>query len=303
MEVLSPAVATGPGPRRLARVEDELARLQAQVARLEAECAALQWAVGHDELTGLANRGMFCALAPPLLGTGRPAVVTVLDLNGFKPVNDRWGHDVGDAVLRIVAQRLAGCTGYDLVARLSGDEFTGIVTGRPDVTGNWWRPAVHALVTAIAEPMPVAGHTVQVTASVGVAPAGPEVPIDELLHRADLTMYRAKAGGGGVATWSEPCVEFTLSPMARYATAPTFDPYRRNRAALAPAGSYLRDDPVWVYRDGSWRPGVVECASRRAVLVTYRLCGGTGTVVDTMTAEYVVARDASDPQLDRRVAA
>src|SRR5437773_7320334 len=230
MEVLSRAVATGPGPRRRARVEDELARLQAQVARLEAECAALQWAVGHDELTGLANRGMFCALAPPLLGTGRPAVVTVLDLNGFKPVNDRWGHDVGDAVLRIVAQRLAGCTGYDLVARLSGDEFTGIVTGRPAFTGNWWRPAVHALVAAIAEPMPVAGHTVHVTASVGITPACPGVPIDELLRRADLTMYRAKAGGGGFATWSEPtasrptasgptasepAVEFTLSPVAR----------------------------------------------------------------------------------------
>ena len=101
----------------------------------------------------------------------------------------------------------------------------------------------------------------------------------------------------------EQSVEFTLSPFARYASAPTFDPYRRASADLAPAGSYLRDDPVWVYRDGSWRPGRVESASRRAILVTYRLCGGTGTVVDTMTAEYVVARNASDPQLDRRVAA
>jgi diguanylate cyclase len=308
MEVLSPAVATGRRPQRCARVEDELARLQAQVARLEAECAALQWAVGHDELTGLANRGMFCALAPPLLGTGRPAVVTVLDLNGFKPVNDRWGHDVGDAVLRTVAQRLAGCTGYELAARLSGDEFTGIVTGRPDATATWWRPAVTALVAAIAEPMPVAGHRVHVTASVGVAPACPAVPIDELLRRADLAMYRAKAGGGGFAIWCDPTasersVEFTVSPCARYATAPTFDPCRRDSASSAPAGSYLRGDPVWVYRAGAWRPGVVECASHRAVLVTYRLCGGTGTVVDTMTAEYVVARAASDPQLDRRVAA
>src|SRR2546421_2466528 len=301
MEVLSP------------RVEDELARLQAQVARLEAECAAVQWAVGHDELTGLANRGMFCALAPPLLGTGRPAVVTVLDLNGFKPVNDRWGHDVGDAVLRIVAQRLAGGTGYDLVARLSGDEFTGIVSGRSAAAGNWWRPAVTALLAAIAEPMPVAGRAVRVTASVGVAPACPEVPVDELLRRADLAMYRAKAHGGGFATWSEPTVseptvsrqsvELTLSPFARYATAPSFDPHRRNRADLAPAGSYRPGDPVWVYREGGWRPGVVESASGRAVLVTYRLRGGTGTVVDTMTAEYVVARDAADPQLDRRVAA
>ena len=55
-----------------------------------------------------------------------------------------------------------------------------------------------------------------------------------------------------------------------------------------------------MYRDGAWRPGVVENASGRAVLVTYRHAGGTGTVVDTMTAEYVVARAAVDPQLDRR---
>ena len=306
MEVLSPAVGTGTRSQR--NREAELARLQAQVARLEAERAALQWAVGHDELTGLANRGLFCSLAPPLLRTGQPAVVIVLDLNGFKPINDRWGHDVGDCVLQTVARRLAGCTACDLVARLSGDEFTGVSTSpTPDCCPvTWWRPAVSALVTAIAEPIPLAGELVRVTGSVGVAPAQDGVPIDELLRRADLAMYRAKGTGGGFATWCEAgtdrprTVEFTLAPLVQHATAPTVDPQRRDPAGVAPAGSYRRDDPVWVYRDGAWRPGVVENASGRAVLVTYRHAGGTGTVVDTMTAEYVVARAAVDPQLDRR---
>ena len=303
MDVLSPAV--GGGPRRYA--EAELSKLQAQVARLEAERAALQWAVGHDELTGLANRGLFCALAPRLLDAGRPAVVMVLDLNGFKPINDRWGHDAGDCVLRTVAQRLAACAACNVVARLSGDEFSGLATsGAPDCPANWWRPAVETLVATIAEPMPVAGRVVQVTGSVGVAAAHDGVPVAELLRRADLAMYRAKARGGGFATWREPTpdrpcsVELNLSPLVQHCTAPTLDPQCRDRADLAPAGSYQRDDPVWVYRDGAWRPGVVENASPRAVLVTYRHAGGTGTVVDTMTAEYVVARNAVDPQLDRR---
>jgi diguanylate cyclase (GGDEF)-like protein len=305
MAVLSPAVGIGTGPERYAGAE--LTRLRAQVARLEAERAALQWAVGHDELTGLANRGLFCTLAPPLLGTGRPAVVMVLDLNGFKPINDRWGHDVGDCVLRTVGQRLAACTACDLVARLSGDEFTGISTSRArDCAATWWRPAVTALVAAVAEPMLVAGRVVSVTGSVGVALAQDGVPVHELLRRADLAMYRAKAGGGGFAAWSEvaadrpPTVEFTLSPLGQPGAAPTLDPHHRDSADLASAGTYRRDDPVWIYRDGAWRPGVVENASRRAVLVTYRHGAATGTVVDTVTAEYVAARNGVDPQLDRR---
>jgi hypothetical protein len=69
---------------------------------------------------------------------------------------------------------------------------------------------------------------------------------------------------------------------------------------VAPANSYRRDDPVWVYREGAWRPGVVESASGWAVMATYRYAGGTGTVVDTMAAEYVLARTVADAQLDSK---
>jgi len=176
--------------------ETELARLRAQVAWLEAERAALWWAVFHDELTGLANRrGLREFAAPVLRERGRPAAVIALDLNGFKPVNDRFGHAVGDRVLCVVARRLVRCVG-DLAARLGGDEFAAVLTSpHPSVYGQWWKPAVAALSTAIAQPVPVVGETVAVTASIGVAPVRADAPIAELLRNADHAMYQAKTSG------------------------------------------------------------------------------------------------------------
>jgi diguanylate cyclase (GGDEF)-like protein len=318
MDVLSPVVAAEPGPERCApSAEAELARLRAHVAWLEAERAALWWAATHDELTGLANRRLFCTLAPPLMCAERPSAVVVLDLNGFKPINDALGHEVGDRVLQIVAQRMVSCVGHDLVARLGGDEFTSVLTSpHRQPCAQWWRPAVIALAAAIAEPMPVAGHLLSVTASVGVALACEEILIGELLRQADLAMYQAKASGSRYALWDRHGVDGVITPRASRIVeialahpvddpadepaAPTREPHRRDPAAVAPAGTYKRNDPVWVYRQGAWRPGVVESASHRAVMATYRSAAGSGTGVDTMTPEYVLARHATDPQLDRR---
>ncbi|WP_432824665.1 GGDEF domain-containing protein [Dactylosporangium sp. CA-092794] len=180
-----------------AGVEAELARLRAQVALLEAERAALWWETNHDELTGLANRRRLNALGPKLLGrTGRCAVV-VLDLNGFKPINDRYGHAVGDQVLRTVGGRLSRCVGNDLAVRLSGDEFAAILTETPPAgpgPGGHWTAPVSAIADAIAEPMTIDDTELTVTASIGVATAdGGTTTIAELIRRADLAMYRAKA--------------------------------------------------------------------------------------------------------------
>jgi hypothetical protein len=81
--------------------------------------------------------------------------------------------------------------------------------------------------------------------------------------------------------------------------APTIEPGHRDPRAIASASTYSHADPVWVYRAGGWHPGVVETASSRAAMVTYRPVGSRGTCVDTFTAESLDARADRDPQLDR----
>lgn len=359
MNTLNPAVVHTGQPQHVPTgAEEELSRLRAQVAWLQTERAALSWAVGHDELTGLPNRRLFYTLASPLLHqAGRSAVVLVLDLNGFKPINDSFGHDTGDIVLRIIGQRLAACIGDDLVARLGGDEFAAILTdyrGQPG-TG-WWRAAVARISAAIAEPMPVANRILTVTASIGVAPAQGDRPIEDLVRAADLAMYGAKATGRSHLTWTsgevsdgvigqppgQPAlladgdgpeltagryvyldaataadstgqdedrgrgiqiVELTVWVSGQQARHPSSAPTRasvsREPAQAAPASTYQPGDRVWVYRNGAWRPGVVEAVASMAVMATYRCADGQGTAVDTMSARYVLPRADMDAQLDQ----
>ncbi len=79
--------------------------------------------------------------------------------------------------------------------------------------------------------------------------------------------------------------------------SPPIAPPERDPADVAPTGTYRKDDPVWVYRDG-WHAGVIEAASDRAVTVTYRPGSHRGTGVDTFTAAYVSRRSVQDPTLD-----
>jgi len=173
----------------------ELARLRAQVARLESERAALWRALHHDDLTGLANRRLLDMVGPSMLRAAARYAVLVLDLDGFKPVNDRFGHAVGDEVLRTVGRRLAGCLAGDLAVRLSGDEFAAVLT-ESSLAGAYrdWPALVGAIWSAVAEPMTIGGNRLVVTASIGVttdtqAPAS----MTDLIRRADLAMYHAKA--------------------------------------------------------------------------------------------------------------
>src|SRR6266508_592817 len=152
MEFPSPAARIGVDLRgSTSSTEAELARLRAQVAWLRAERAALWWAVGHDDLTGLPNRRLFYTLAPRLLREGSATTVIVLDLNGFKPINDTCGHGTGDEVLRTVAKRLSSSTAGNLVARLGGDEFAAVLRdpGPRGEDGQWWQPVLAALSRAI----------------------------------------------------------------------------------------------------------------------------------------------------------
>ncbi len=155
----------------------------------------LQHQATHDPLTGLPNRTMFFERLEAALAAGGPIGLCYLDLDGFKAVNDTLGHDVGDALLRTVAQRLdAGLGGHGhLVARMGGDEFVVLVAGpQPDALEG---VAAEALAV-VREPVPVGGREVVISASLGVVrhEGGPTTAA-ELMKAADTTMYWAKADG------------------------------------------------------------------------------------------------------------
>jgi len=151
-----------------------------------------------DELTGLSNRRAFYSLARERLGTGDPVTLVLLDLDGFKEVNDTLGHGAGDVLLTLVARRLAaesrarpGARTRDVVARLGGDEFAVLLPGIDPARG---RIAAARVVDALASTYDVEGIRVRVSAAAGIvhAPEHGEA-VDELLRRADVAMYAAKA--------------------------------------------------------------------------------------------------------------
>lgn len=163
----------------------------------------------HDALTGLPNRLLLMDRLPQALALaerqGRRLALCYLDLDGFKPVNDRLGHATGDQVLRVVAQRLAQCMrGNDTVARLRGDEFV-ILLNQLEQVGE----AVTALQRVIAllrQPIELQGQpSVSISACAGVAIYPDDAGLPEvLLGQADLALYEGKRQGpGSVCLYSE----------------------------------------------------------------------------------------------------
>ena len=152
----------------------------------------------HDALTGLANRAAVSGIVDRMLSAPKASGHTVwlffLDLDGFKLVNDTWGHDAGDRLLAEVAHRLRDAVpDRAVVARLGGDEFVvAHVTGRTDA-----EQTAAALLARLRTPLSVGGADVVVTASIGMAGAAPGMIVDALMRDADTAMYRAKADGPG----------------------------------------------------------------------------------------------------------
>ena len=146
----------------------------------------------HDELTGLANRALFYDRTEHALNR-RDAEVGVLfvDLDDFKPVNDRLGHAAGDQLLQLVAKRLVACVrSADTVARLGGDEFGILLEGVDAVE------AAERVLAALETRFDLPSEALRVSASVGVAVAREGVrDVEELLRAADRAMYEAKRGG------------------------------------------------------------------------------------------------------------
>jgi diguanylate cyclase (GGDEF)-like protein len=163
---------------------------------------AMEAAASQDPLTGLLNRRGFESDAPSLLrdgnGAARPCALLYADLDRFKEVNDRFGHEAGDLVLCEFAARMQRCTrGPDLMARLGGDEFVLLLldTG---LDGALW--VAERLLTSSHQAIRVDEHTIDCTPSIGIA-LQPEhaTELKALLQAADRAMYDAKARGGGVA--------------------------------------------------------------------------------------------------------
>jgi diguanylate cyclase (GGDEF)-like protein len=177
----------------------------------------------HDPLTGLPNRTLFLDRVRHAVDTaGRTRVwpaVLYLDLNGFKPVNDTFGHEAGDVLLRTVADRLRGCLRpADTAARLGGDEFVVLLNGPIDRLG------VARVVDRIRAQLDVPvllgdGVVTTVGASIGVALGDLDTPdADTLVRHADIAMYAAKRSRSGDFLVYEPTLGNTSSTRKDTAT-------------------------------------------------------------------------------------
>ena len=186
-----------------------------QIAEISSERTAserLAYQATHDTLTGLPNRAYVVArITDALTKEGRDALSAVLflDVDNLKVVNDSWGHEAGDSMLQIAAERLQrSVRAGDVVARLGGDEFVALVFGpatREVLDGLSER--MHA---ALAEPVSIGGATLHMTASIGIAPISEHGESDAaaILRDADLAMYHAKRlGRGKSAYFSEQLVD------------------------------------------------------------------------------------------------
>ena len=173
-----------------------------------------------DPLTGLANRALlYDRLRLAVLGARQKSstgfAVIALDLDGFKPVNDRYGHAAGDVVLQHVALRLqVGLRATETIARLGGDEFAVLLD-------HLQRPTDAVAVTervlaAIRRPILAGGHVVSVAASAGLA-CFPDHgrTVEQLLVAADTALYTAKRAGGGSYAWASQRLDAAPAPAQR----------------------------------------------------------------------------------------
>ncbi|HEV2565699.1 MAG TPA: diguanylate cyclase, partial [Microvirga sp.] len=161
----------------------------------------LRWAAHHDDLTGLANRRLFRERLQQALdgvSESRPATgLLVMDLDHLKQINDRFGHDAGDALLKEFAQRLRSVVGpADTIARLGGDEFAVIlpgIAGEDDVAA-----MADAILARMQEPLRRDGKQLDCRTSIGGAlSVGMGMRPEELQKQADLALYRSKTTGRG----------------------------------------------------------------------------------------------------------
>ena len=185
------------------------------IRQLREHEARLRHQAHFDGLTGLANRTHLHEEAAAALATGPPGTVSLLliDLDGFKAVNDSLGHAAGDELLVAVAGQLTGSVrDADLVARLGGDEFAVLLRdsgpGRAELTSQ-------RILSAMATPVPIGDTHIRAGASIGVACADTGQDVEALMRQADLAMYAVKRDGKG--TWM--CYDLEMGHPSAATTA------------------------------------------------------------------------------------
>jgi diguanylate cyclase (GGDEF)-like protein len=190
--------------RQLALACAAIARANAKVSRLEQEVVELRHCAYHDELTGLPNRSLLLdRLSRAIAQAARQrkqVALLLLDLDGFKTVNDTFGHAAGDQLLQRVAQRLLASTrNADTTSRYGGDEFVILL---PEVEDeNRVTEVAHKIHARLTEPFLIGGYSMVVTACIGTATyPGDGTRADDLLERADTAMYIAKYQAHSAAT-------------------------------------------------------------------------------------------------------
>ncbi len=205
LEISATAIdPTDPRPSRVVILRDVTDRREAEAALAES-ARRHHHQSRHDPLTGLANRTLlFERLRDALSDIPERAAgvsLMILDLDGFKELNDGFGHRAGDRALCEIADRLTSVAAESAtVARLAGDEFAVLLVGRdPETAQN----VAFLMLDALASPFRVDGVEVRLSASVGIAIAPDHgVDADELVHAADVAMYHAKRTATGVAVYA-----------------------------------------------------------------------------------------------------
>ncbi len=187
------------------------ARMQGKTEKLAASLKVanteLQQIAFRDALTGLPNRLLFddrvSSAVERCRRDGSSLAMLFVDLDGFKPVNDSFGHRVGDDVLREMGRRLSTqLRAADTVARVGGDEFVLLLEGSSDSAAI--AQMAQRLIDVISAPMTEGEHEVRLSCSVGIALFPSDGPQEELMAHADAAMYAAKRAGGSSYAFFEP---------------------------------------------------------------------------------------------------
>lgn len=185
----------------------ETGRLGQSVAELRKLESRLVFELQHDTLTGILNRSAFVRRVRESLATERRlSAVLFLDLDDFKPINDTYGHAVGDLLLQALANRIQeAIRPDDLACRLGGDEFAVFLAGVTSPADA--RVAGQRILVSMGKPFEVAeGELVHPAASIGLALTGPEDTAESAIERADAAMFRAKHQGKGQIELCDPAI-------------------------------------------------------------------------------------------------